>query len=75
MMNTEILSLILEFNNTSSQGIKSFKVRIGKKCRKKKVLNFSLVGTIFSHYEWKPLIKTVKVSKVNQASFQMSWKH
>ena len=40
MMNTEILSLSLEFNNTSSQGIKSFKVRIGKKCRKKKSFKF-----------------------------------
>ena len=35
MMNTEILSLSLEFNNTSSQGIKSFKVRIGKNVGKK----------------------------------------
>ena len=55
-MNTEILSLSLEFKNISSQGIKSFKVSIGKKCRKKKVLNFSLIGTIFSQYEWKPLL-------------------
>jgi len=55
MTKYQVLSFKFRILVKYSLVLKSFKFIIGKIYWKKKVLNFSLVGTNFWHSEWKPL--------------------